>query len=96
MFTKYNKYTFWGETMNTLIKNIDEERWHFIKIQAAKERKTIGELFNAIILEYENKEKTDKNVWERVLSRKPSLTEKQAEDMKKTIKCFKKSYGFEG
>lgn len=82
--------------MNTLIKNIDEKRWHFIKIQAAKERKTIGELFNAIIYEYENKEKTDKNVWEQVLSRKQSLTEKQAEDMKKAIMCFKKSYGFEG
>lgn len=81
--------------MNTLIKNIDERRWHFVKIQAAKERKKIGELFNAMILDYENKEKADKSRWEKILSRKPTLTEKQAEDMKRAITSFKKSYGFE-
>ena len=81
--------------MNTLIKNIDEKRWHFVKIQAAKEKKTIGELFNALILDYENKEKTHRDTWEKLLSRKPTITEKQAEDMKKAIMSFKKSYGFE-
>ncbi|MBI5072847.1 hypothetical protein HZA99_03445 [Candidatus Woesearchaeota archaeon] len=81
--------------MDTMIKNIDEENWHFVKVQAAKEKKTIGELFNTMVQGYKEKEIAQKNAWERILSRKATLTQKKADEIEKSIKLFKKSYGFE-
>ena len=83
--------------MDTMIKNIDEENWYFLKVHAAKEKTTIGEIFNRIISEY--KEKEGENVtraWEKIFSRKPLLTADEAKKMHKSIKCFREEYGFEG
>lgn len=83
--------------MDTMIKNVDEENWHFLKVYAAKEKTTIGEMFNRIISEYKEKEGEDvKCAWEKIFSRKPLLTPYEAKRMHKSIKCFREEYGFEG
>ncbi len=83
--------------MNTLIKNVDENNWHFLKIQAAKEKRTIGKLFNKIIEEYKQKNQEDvRENWEKIFIRKALLTKNEAEKMHIAMKHFRKEYGFEG
>ena len=82
--------------MDVLIKNVDEDNWHFLKVEAAKERRTMGEIFNKLVLELKEKEEDDMAVWDKIFSRKPLLTKKQAKRMHKHIAPFRKEYGFEG
>jgi hypothetical protein len=42
--------------VDSLIKNIKEEQWHYFKVQAAKEKVTLGTMFNRIIDDYKKKE----------------------------------------
>ena len=83
--------------MNTLIKNLDEENWHFLKIEAAKERITLGNLLNRILEEYKSKEKNNwKREWEKIFSLKPLLSKKEAKEMLAASKSFRKEYHFGG
>jgi hypothetical protein len=82
--------------MDVLIKNVNEDNWHFLKVEAAKERKTMGNMFNKLVEELKKKEKDDIAAWERIFSRKPLLTKKQAKRMHKHVATFRKEYGFEG
>jgi len=83
--------------MNTLIKNLDEENWHFLKVEAAKERTTLGNLLNRILEEYKSKEKnTARRAWEKIFSLKPSLSKTEAKEMHKAASSFRKEYHFEG
>ena len=82
--------------MNTMIKNLDEENWHFLKVEAAKERITIGELFNRIIEEYKNIEtERSAKVWQKIFSRKPILSKEEVKEMQKNIGSFRKEFNFE-
>ena len=83
--------------MNTLIKNMDEENWHFLKVEAAKERTTLGNLLNRIIESYKLKEReTTKKVWEKIFSTKPLLNKADAKEMHKNLASFRKEYNFRG
>lgn len=83
--------------MNTLIKNLDEENWHFLKVEAAKERTTLGNLLNRIIEEYKSKEKeAAKETWGKIFSLKPLLDKAESREMHKALTSFRKEYNFEG
>ena len=82
--------------MDTLIKNINEENWHFLKVEAAKERVTMGELFNRVIEEYKNMGKdNDAKTWEKIFRGKPILSKKETKSMHMAIKSFRKELDFE-
>lgn len=81
--------------MDTLIKNVDEESWHFLKVEAAKEKKTMGELFNTIIAVYKNKQDSREQL-QKILSRAPLLTKEEARNMHNKIRVYRTEYGFEG
>lgn len=85
-----------GDKMNTLIKNVDEEKWHFLKVEAAKEKVALGELFNRIVEEYKNRKRASNERWEKIFSAKPILTEKEAKEMHKASESFRNEYSFEG
>lgn len=82
--------------MNILLKNVDEEKYHFLKIEAAKRKMTLGRLFNRLVEEYKQKEAEDNKSWERLFTRGPLLTNDEAKKMHKSIEVFRKDYGFEG
>ncbi len=82
--------------MNTLIRNVDEENWYFLKVHAAEEKTTIGAMFNRIISKYKSEKKGTKNAWEKIFTNPPVFTKKEAEKMHKASKSFRKEYGFEG
>lgn len=82
--------------MNTLIKNVDEENWHFLKVEAAKERVTIGKLFNRVVEEYKNKGREDTTkAWEKIFRGKPILSKEETKRMHMNIKSFRKEFDFE-
>jgi len=83
--------------MNTLIKNLDEENWHFLKVEAAKERTTLGNLLNRILEEYKSKENNAaKKAWNKIFAAKTLLTKANAKEMLAASKSFRKEYNFEG
>ena len=82
--------------MNTLIKNINEENWHFLKVEAAKARVTIGELFNRLIEEFKNKEDgSHAKAWDKIFRGKPILSKDDARRMHLSIKSFREEFDFE-
>lgn len=83
--------------MDTMIKNVDEDNWYFLKVHAAKEKATIGEMFNRIISEYKEKGAEDtKSVWNKIFSRKSIFTAEEAKRMHAAINECRKEYSFEG
>ncbi|PIN78958.1 hypothetical protein COV16_05325 [Candidatus Woesearchaeota archaeon CG10_big_fil_rev_8_21_14_0_10_34_8] len=82
--------------MDTLIKNIKEDQWHYFKVQAAKEKVTLGAMFNRVVDNYKKKEKETAKQWNIIFSRKPLLTNAEAKNMHDATKEFRKEYGFEG
>ena len=84
------------EKMNILLKNVDEEKWHFLKIEAAKRKMTLGKLFNKLVEEYKHTEAEDNKSWDRLFTRVPLLTNEEAKKIHKSIDVFRHDYGFEG
>lgn len=83
--------------MDTLIKNVDEENWHYLKVQAAKEKITLGQLFNRLVQDYKEMEKEEASwLWKKIFSRAPLLGKEDAKRMHKAIQDFRKEYTFEG
>ena len=82
--------------MNILLKNVDEEKYHLLKIEAAKKRVTLGKLFNIMVEEHTTKEKDALKQWDDIFSTKPFLTEEESKHMRDRIKVFRQEYGFEG
>ena len=82
--------------MNTLIKNIDEENWRFLKVEAAKQNITLGELFNRLVEEHKNRDEDMNASWQRIFSRPALLTKEEAKRMHKAIESFRREFSFEG
>ena len=82
--------------MNTLIKNIDEENWHFLKVEAVKQKIPLGELFNRLVEEYKNRDEDMNASWQRIFSRHALLTKEEAKRMHKAIESFRREFSFEG
>ena len=78
------------DTVKT-IKNIDDETWYKLKGLSVKNRTTIGRLLKKMINEYEQK---SKNSWDKIMSYKGTLTDKQAEELLQNIKKERKEFGF--
>ena len=73
------------------IKGIDGETWAESKSLAAKNKINMGRLFRIMLEEYKRKSEES---WNRILSGKKILTDKEAEDMLKIVAEIRKEYGF--
>ncbi len=82
--------------LDSLIKNIEEEHWHYFKVQAAKERITLGSMFNKLVETYKKKSSEHAKQWQIIFSRKPLLTDSEARKMREAISDFRKEFNFEG
>ena len=76
--------------MDALIKNIDEISWKKFKIEAIKQNKNLGEFFSDMIKEISSR----KGNWDLIKKSKASLTKKDADEINKTIKSFRKDFNF--
>lgn len=82
--------------MNILLKNVDEEKYRLLKIEAAKRRVTLGKLFNMMVEQHTAKEKEALQRWDKIFSTKPFLSNEDVKGMRERIKMFRQEYGFEG
>lgn len=78
-----NSYTFYTSIssytkMNVCIKGVKPENWKYLKSEAVKTNKKIGEYINFLVMKEREK---PKNNWETISSWRPTLTEKEAEEM---------------
>jgi len=70
--TSYTKMT------NVCIKGVNRADWLYLKSEAVKEGRTMGEFLGSLISAYRSKPKTN---WDEIMSRKPILTEEEANEM---------------
>ncbi len=80
--------------MNILLKNVDEEKYHLLKIEAAKRKMTLGRLFNELVEEYTTKEKEYERAWDEVFAMVPLITKEEAKKMHKACEEFRKETEF--
>jgi len=78
--------------MDSLIKNIKEEHWYYFKVQSAKEKVTLGTMFNRLIDAYKKKRKEATKQLAIILSRGPLLTDSEAKKMHNSTKEFRKEF----
>lgn len=77
--------------METCIRNIKEEDWQYFKAEAVKKNLKLGDFFSELLKEHKN---SAKNPWDKILNAKKILNTKNAEDMHKAIKEFRKEMEF--
>jgi len=83
-------------TMNKLVKDVDPKSWYEIKMEATKHGMKISEFLSFLVKEHKTKEKKKFSVWDHILYGKKSLTDKEAEAIKKSIHdAFETEYDFE-
>lgn len=73
------------------IKDVDEETWSEFKSLAARNKLKMGTFFKLIIKEHE---KSSQGFWENLLKGEKIFTDKEAEEMKETVKKIRNEYGF--
>jgi len=78
-------------TTNICMKGIREADWRYFKSEAAKANKTMGEFFSSLVLKY--KEAREDN-WGKILSHRPMLSEREAEEVLKRAEEFRKDFDF--
>lgn len=69
------------------MRNVKESAWKKFKARAASRGMSVGDYFSEVVAETEH---TAKNPWDKILNRKGIFTDKDAEDMHKAIKEFRR------
>jgi hypothetical protein len=73
--------------MNVCVKGVKPETWRYLKSEAAKADKNMGEYIEIIAMKEKERPKSN---WDTILNWKPILTKKEAEEMEKEIyKAFR-------
>jgi len=73
------------------IKDVDEETWKDFRALAVKNNIKMAILLKIMVNEFE---KNSKDFWREILSRKKSLTDKEADGIEYIIKKMRKERGF--
>lgn len=76
--------------MNMLIKNVDEEVRYFLKVQATKEKTTIGRLLRRMAENYKRRESQDiLKAWQRIFEGSARITKEEAKSMRRAGNYFR-------
>ena len=75
-----------------VIKNVDKESWKTLRTEAIKHGVTTGKMLEILVKEHTEKEKSRKDSWDAILNRKPFLTKKEAEIIKKRAEEIRKGF----
>ena len=76
---------------NKCIKNVDEETWKDFRALAVKNNLKMAILLKIMVNEFE---KNSRDFWKEILSRKRSLTNKEADEIESNVKKIRKEEGF--
>ncbi|MBI2232988.1 MAG: hypothetical protein HYU56_03640 [Candidatus Aenigmarchaeota archaeon] len=78
--------------MSAVIKNVNKESWKILRAEAIKHGVTTGKMLEVLVKEHVEKEKSKKHAWDLILTKRPLLTKKEAEAIKKRTEEFRKSF----
>lgn len=81
--------------MERLIKNVKKSSWMELKAEAAKHDMRIGEFLEYLVEEHKKIENEKKTNWDIILKGRKTLSNSEAEELKRKISIFEKIYGFE-
>lgn len=76
--------------MAIVIKNVPEDKWRIFKSEAARRGMNLGEYFGELIDEHLKKE--ERTDIDKILCGKPTLTEKEANIMRKASSKIRKNF----
>ena len=76
---------------NKCIKDVDEETWKDFRALAIKNNIKMSILLKIMVNEFE---KNSKDLWKEILSRKKSLTNKEADAIENVVRKMRKERGF--
>ena len=76
------------------LKNVSKETWNAFKSDSARHGVTMGAFFEKLVKEHAHQDLEGRKAWDHILNRKPSLTAKEAEHLKKRMKEFRKGFEF--
>ncbi len=74
------------------IKGVREEKWAEFKGLAVKNRMPMGKLLENMIDEYSKN--SVKEFWDRILNGEKILSDKEADELHKTVKSLRRDHGF--
>ena len=78
--------------LTTSIKKVDDEAWRLFKMEAARHDMQLGEFFSHLVKDHRDREA--ENNWDSILEGKPIIARKQAKDIRKHTKTFRKGFEF--
>lgn len=78
--------------MTVAIKNVNKESWKTLRAEAIKHGITTGRMLEVLVKEHVEREKSKKNAWDLILTKKPLLTKREADAIKKRTEGFRKSF----
>ena len=79
--------------MDISVKNVDKRDWGYIRTEAVKNKVRTGKFIGILVSKYvETSEK--KSNWKKILETRPFLSDKEAEEMKKSVVEFRKGFNF--
>ncbi len=81
--------------MEKLIKNVDRSTWEDFKTEAMLHKMHLARFLSHLVKEHKRIEKAKTDAWDYILNAKPSITSKDADAIKASLKTFEKEYGFE-
>lgn len=73
------------------IKSVDDGTWTKFKGLAARKSTTMGKLLKVMVDDYEEK---SKDFWDMILNGRKILSDKEAAELKATVREMRKEYGF--
>jgi len=80
--------------MERLIKNVNKESWREFKAESVKHNMRMGEFLAYLVEEHKKREHNGKG-WEIIRNAKRTISDEEAEKIKKAMSAFEKIYGFE-
>ncbi len=78
--------------MAVVIKKVPERSWRLFKAESARHGKRLGDFFARLVEEHLRHEGAAEKSWETILKRKSFLSDKDAEEMMKTVKEFRRGF----
>ena len=78
--------------MTIVIKNVSPENWNLFKAEAARHGVRHGEFFSRLVKEHLEGEKSGTDAWDKILNRKPRLTEKEAHAIMNASRELRKDF----
>ena len=76
------------------LKGVRKEVWQEFKSDSAKHGMRMGNFFEKIVQEHHAQEGQIKKSWDHILRGKPTLTKKEAEELKSAFQEFRKGFTF--